>query len=37
VEEGGFAELLQRGGIFAEMAARQGLRAAKAELTRSIG
>ena len=27
VEEGGFQELLRRGGIFADMAARQGIRA----------
>jgi ABC-type multidrug transport system fused ATPase/permease subunit len=30
VEQGGFEELLRQGGIFAEMAARQGLRAAAA-------
>jgi ABC-type multidrug transport system fused ATPase/permease subunit len=27
VEEGGFEELLRRGGVFAEMASRQGIRA----------
>ncbi|MBE0542210.1 MAG: ABC transporter ATP-binding protein [Verrucomicrobia bacterium] len=36
VEQGGFEELLRGGGVFAEMAARQGLGAAKASPTSSV-